>query len=66
MEQANRPGSFTFAHALINHTLYEDLSATRRARLHKRVAESLEEICGDDPGTRVAELANHWAATTAF
>ena len=33
MERANRPGSFTFAHALITHTLYEDLSATRRARL---------------------------------
>jgi class 3 adenylate cyclase/tetratricopeptide (TPR) repeat protein len=64
-EQANRPGAFTFAHALINHTLYEDLSATRRARLHKRVAEGLEEISGDDPGARVAELANHWTAATA-
>ena len=64
MERANRPGSFTFAHALITHTLYEDLSATRRARLHKRVAEAIEETCGGDPGARVAELANHWAAAT--
>jgi class 3 adenylate cyclase/tetratricopeptide (TPR) repeat protein len=66
VERAERPGSFSFAHALINHTLYEDLGATRRARLHKRVAEALEEICGPDPGARVAELAHHWAtATTA-
>ena len=64
MERANRPGSFTFAHALITHTLYEDLDATRRARLHKRVAEAIEETCGGDPGARVAELANHWAAAT--
>ena len=65
IEVVNRPGAFSFAHALINHTLYEDLSATRRARLHKRVAESLEQICGDEPGSRVAELANHWTAATA-
>jgi class 3 adenylate cyclase len=64
LEKADRPGSFTFAHALINHTLYEDLSATRRARLHKRVAEALEEISGDDPDAYAAELANHWAAAT--
>ncbi len=65
IEQADRPGGFSFAHALINHTLYEDLGATRRARLHRRVAEALEKLCGDEPGARVAELANHWAAATA-
>ena len=64
IEETSRPGAFSFAHGLINQTLYEDLSATRRARLHRRVAEGLEQICGDDPGTRVAELANHWAAAT--
>jgi tetratricopeptide (TPR) repeat protein len=64
VEQADRPGAFSFAHALINHTLYEDLGATRRARLHRRVAEALEVLCGDDPGSRVTELANHWAAAT--
>ena len=65
IEVVNRPGAFSFAHALINHTLYEDLGATRRARLHRRVAESLEQICGEEPGSRVAELANHWTAATA-
>ena len=64
VERAGRLGSFTFAHALINQALYDDLGATRRARLHRRVAEALEAMCGDDPGPRVAELANHWAAAT--
>jgi class 3 adenylate cyclase/tetratricopeptide (TPR) repeat protein len=64
IEQVGRPGGFSFAHALINHTLYEDLSATRRARFHKRVAEALEQICGEETGPRVAELANHWTAAS--
>lgn len=66
VDEATPVGRFTFAHALINHTLYEDLSRTRRARLHARIAEALENLCGDDPGERVAELAHHWGqAATA-
>ena len=38
IESASVPGRFSFAHALINHTLYEDLGTTRRARLHRRIA----------------------------
>lgn len=53
---------FSFAHALIEHTLYVDLAPVRRARAHRRVAEVLEARCGDDPGARVGELAHHWAA----
>ena len=55
------PGRYTFAHALIEHALYDDLSAGRRARAHRTVAEALEEICGDDPAERIGELAYHWA-----
>jgi len=61
-EVGDPPGRFTFSHALVNHTLYEALGPTRRARVHRRVAEALEEICGDDPGARLGELAQHWAA----
>jgi len=61
-ESAERAGRFTFTHALVEHTLYEDLGRTRRARLHQRIAEALEELCGDDPGERLGELAGHWAA----
>ena len=59
------PGRFAFAHALVNHTLYEDLGATRRTRLHRRVAEAIEELYGEDPGPRLGELAGHWAAATS-
>ncbi len=58
----DRPGSYTFAHTLIEHTLYESLSPTRRARGHRTIAENLEGILGDQPGERTAELAYHWAA----
>jgi len=63
-ESGDHVGHFGFAHALINHTLYEDLGATRRARLHRRIAEALEEVCGPDPGPRVGELAHHWIRAT--
>jgi class 3 adenylate cyclase/tetratricopeptide (TPR) repeat protein len=55
------PGRFAFVHALVQHTLYGGVSETRRARLHRRVAEALEDILDIDPGERVGELATHWA-----
>jgi hypothetical protein len=54
-------GRFSFTHALIQRTLYQDLSANRRARTHERVAEALEDLCAGRPGDRVGELAHHWA-----
>jgi class 3 adenylate cyclase len=59
-ETPDVPGRCNFAHALIQHTLYEDLGPNRRARTHRLVAEALEELCGDLPGARVGELARHW------
>ena len=61
-ESSEQVGRFSFTHALVAHTLYEDLGRTRRALLHRQVAEALEERCGDQPGERLGELAGHWAA----
>jgi class 3 adenylate cyclase len=61
-ENRERAGRFTFTHALVEHALYEDLGATRRALLHRQVAEALEEQFGDQAGDRLGELAGHWAA----
>jgi len=64
---AEVPGSvdrFAFSHALIRTTLYEELNASRRARLHRRVGEALEELTGANPETRIDELAHHWLAAT--
>ena len=57
-------GRYSFAHALIQHTLYEDLGPNRRARVHKQIAEALEDMCGGRPGNRVGELARHWLHAT--
>jgi hypothetical protein len=63
-ELANAPGRYSFAHALVQHTLYADLGPTRRARVHRQVAEALEDVCGDQPGNRIGELARHWFSAT--
>ena len=63
-ELADTPGRYNFAHALIQHTLYEDLGPTRRARAHRQIGEALEALCGDRPGARVGELARHWTSAT--
>jgi tetratricopeptide (TPR) repeat protein len=56
-------GRFRFDHALIQHTLYQDLSATRRQRLHQRIGQVLEDLAGTH-APPVAELARHWLAAT--
>src|SRR6185369_7007184 len=38
--------------------------AFRRARLHQRVGEALEELVSTTPGARIEELAYHWLAAT--
>ena len=60
VESSEQVGRFRFVHALINQTLYDGLSATRRARMHHRVAQALEELCGADPAGHLGELALHW------
>ena len=62
-EVADTPGAYCLSHALIQHTLYDDLGPTRRARPDRTVAQALEDICGDQPGVRVGELARHWFST---
>lgn len=63
-EVPESPGRFSFSHALVQHTLYQDLGTTRRARTHRRVAEALEELCGNHPESRIDELAYHWSRAT--
>jgi class 3 adenylate cyclase len=62
-EVGELPGRFRFEHALIQHTLYQDLSATRRQRLHQRIAQCLEAVAGEH-APPIAELAHHWLAAT--
>jgi predicted ATPase len=54
-------GRYQFTHALIQETLLEELTLTRRVRLHARIAEALEELYGDGAEAHAAELAHHFA-----
>ena len=58
---ASAPGRFAFQHLLIANMLYEHLGAARRARLHRRVADALEELAGEPDGAAAGEIARHWA-----
>ncbi len=57
-------GRYSFAHALVQHTLYEDLGGTRRTRLHKAVGEAIEHLYGEDDDARLGELARHFLLAT--
>jgi DNA-binding SARP family transcriptional activator/predicted ATPase len=62
IEQPETVGRCRFVHALVRETLYDELSALRRARLHRRVGEALEDRGRADP----LELAHHfWQAQPA-
>ena len=54
-------GRCSFTHALIRQTLYDGLTATRRARLHLRVAEAIEQLETDAAEPPLAELAYHFS-----
>jgi DNA-binding SARP family transcriptional activator/tetratricopeptide (TPR) repeat protein len=54
-------GTYRFTHTLVQETLVEELSTTRRVRLHARVGEALEQFYGDEVDAHAAELAHHFA-----
>jgi predicted ATPase len=53
-------GRFRFTHNLIRESLYADLGTARRVKLHRLVAEAIEENYGET-ADRFAELAHHFA-----
>src|SRR5213594_2127418 len=54
------PGRYRFAHALIRETIYEELGAAERARLHGRIGDVLEALHEMDPTPHLATLAHHF------
>jgi tetratricopeptide (TPR) repeat protein len=49
-----------FTHALLREHLHDRLTVTRRRRLHRAVATTLERLADDGPSDRSAQLAYHW------
>ena len=60
-EPPGTTGRYQFTHALIQETLSQELSTTRRTRLHARVGQALEELYGENAEVHAAELAHHFS-----
>lgn len=56
---------YRFAHALVRETLHGELSASRRSRQHRKVAEALEVRHANDLDAVITELATHWMEASA-
>jgi DNA-binding SARP family transcriptional activator/predicted ATPase/predicted Ser/Thr protein kinase len=52
--------SFEFRHQLYQEVLYEQISAARRARLHRQIGERLEAGYGSQAAGKATELARHF------
>ncbi|MEX2556435.1 MAG: AAA family ATPase [Actinomycetota bacterium] len=59
-EDPATPDGYTFTHALIRETLYEELGASRRLRFHHRVGVALEELHAQDLAPHLAALSLHF------
>ena len=53
-------GRFSFAHALVRDTLYDELSPPKRSALHERTGLAIEQVCGGNVDERLGELAHHF------
>jgi len=53
--------TYRFSHAFFRQTLYEELIAPRRIRLHQQVARALEEIYTNRLEEHAVELAEHFS-----
>ncbi|HEY7932226.1 MAG TPA: AAA family ATPase [Solirubrobacteraceae bacterium] len=62
VEPAQSVGRLSFSHALFRETIYEQLSATRKATIHGRIATAIEEAPMDRPDERAGTLAYHYRA----
>jgi DNA-binding CsgD family transcriptional regulator len=61
-EVAQAMARYQFTHALIQATLYDEMTTVRRVRLHRRVGEVLEEVYSTNCEPYVAQLAHHFCA----
>ena len=56
---------YRFAHRLVRDTLYDELSAGRRARLNQRAAEAIESVHAGRLGDHLSALAHHYSRAAA-
>ena len=59
-EDPSAPGRYSFSHELLRESLYDDIPAARRLKLHHTTGLALEEAFLDDLKPHLAELAHHF------
>jgi predicted ATPase len=57
---------YRFSHALVQETLYAELSTGRRVRLHRQAGEALEALHAHDLVPQLAALARHFFQSASF
>jgi tetratricopeptide (TPR) repeat protein len=65
-ETPSAVGQYQFTHALIQETLTNELSTTRRVKLHARIADALENLYGSKATEYASELAGHYSEAEAM
>jgi len=60
LRPASAADTYDFTHALFRHTLYDDLSPSRRVRLHRQIGEAIEARYAENLEPRLGELAYHF------
>ena len=66
VQPAGDAESFDFAHALVRHTLYAELSPPRRVRLHRQIAETMEHAYGVHARDYAGEIARHYQQSVSL
>ena len=57
---------YEFSHALIRKALYDDVGPSRRARLHRRIAQALEQVYAGHELDQAGELAAQYHASVSL
>jgi class 3 adenylate cyclase/tetratricopeptide (TPR) repeat protein len=66
LQRGSDPESCDFVHALIRHTLYGALSPPRQVRLHRHIAETMEELYGEHAAEHAAKIAEQYHRSAAL
>src|SRR5262249_39186789 len=60
------PHAYEFTHALVRHTLYGALNPPRRVRLHRQIAETMEQAHGANAERWAGEIARQYYQSAAL
>ena len=60
LRPAGAADTYDFTHALFRHTLYEEMSPSRKVRLHRQIGEAIEQRYAENLEPHLGELAYHF------